>query len=176
MKTEDLKPDEMQPAQGKPNAGGKAKRVPLTPEQKEKRCQKLLKQREDNQRRMADIDDEDMEGYFEEVGYFITGFLKKRDFSVKQAPFSFEYLGTDAVRLITQYGLNALWEGTWEWPENRSIVKQLKKIAESKIKHMIRDWWDEQISVVTTDDMTPSQEAEMEHAAGMMDPEEDMEH
>lgn len=171
MKKEDLKPDYKLPAQDGSDAGGKAKRVPLTPEQKEKRKKKLLKQREDNRKRMKDVPPEKRKKILEHLGYWITGWLDRHDLSLTEGPFSFDWLGSDAIRIITTYSLSALDEGTWKWPEDRDMYSQLKEIARSKMRHMIRDWLDD-INNIKIDDMTASQEAKVEKAVGQSDLEE----
>lgn len=171
MKTEDLKPDFLLPAEDDPTAGDKAKRVPLTPEQQEARRKKLLKQQQANSRRIDAIAPEKMEKILERLGYWITGDIHKKGMSLTEGPFSFDWLGSDAIRVITTYALDVLYEGTWEWPPNRDIYPQLKKIAKSKMRHMIRDWVQDQ-GQIKMDDMTPGQEAEVEVAAGQTDFEE----
>lgn len=168
MKTEDLKPDFKLPAKGKPDAGGKAKRVPLTPEQKEANRQKQLAQQVANRKRLKDLDPEERDKIFEKLGYYITGYLRDRKFSLLQAPFSFDYLGTDLVRHVGQFGFRALWDGTWKWPEGRELLPQLKKIARSKIKHIIRDWYYDERNI-KMDNMTPSEETLVEKAFGLLD-------
>lgn len=80
--------------------------------------------------------------------------IVKRGFNSDRGPFSFAAMGGNAVVVICQECIDALFAGEWHWKPGWSLLKQLKRMVDSKIGHIIRDYqkYDEMEMVMTSDE------------------------
>lgn len=63
-------------------------------------------------------------------------------FNMETGPFSRAAIGGDAVEVITDECLEALFCGEWHWKPNRSLSSMLINIAKSKMGHIIEDYYE----------------------------------
>ena len=63
-------------------------------------------------------------------------------FNMETGPFSRAAIGGDAVEVITDECLEALFCGEWHWKPNRSLSSMLINIAKSKMGHRIEDYYE----------------------------------
>lgn len=128
MKTVHYKPAQERPAGGDANAG--RKREKLTPEQ-------ILHQ----QARLMALSDKEKNQAMNFVALCITSMITAGNFSLhEEGPFCYEEMNGDAVWVLCSECYEDLWEGRWNWPENRKLSTQMCYMARSKMSHQIRDY------------------------------------
>lgn len=66
-----------------------------------------------------------------------------RGFNLEVGPFSRAAMGGDAVDVISDECLEALFCGEWHWKPNRSLSSMLINIAKSKMGHRIEDYYEQ---------------------------------
>ncbi len=129
MKTIHYRSAQEKPAMGEASAGKKKKKK-LTPEQIQHQQARLLA-----------LSDKEKNQAFNFVARCITDMIIAGNFSLhEERPFSYEEMNGDAVWVLCSESYEDLWEGRWDWPENRKLSTQLCYMARSKMSHQIRDY------------------------------------
>lgn len=89
-----------------------------------------------------------------------------RGFNLEVGPFSPGAIGGDAVEVISNECLEALFCGEWHWKPSRELSSMLIQIAKSKMGHIIEDYYARgQPEMTLTSDQSFREEVEMDIAA-----------
>ena len=104
--------------------------------------------------RLAAIPPEEKDKAFRKLMRWVTWQIIHRGFNLDHGPFSYANLGGDAVDVISNECMEALFCGEWHWNKDRSLSSQLIQIAKSKMGHIIEDYYenDKPEHVLTGDD------------------------
>jgi len=89
-----------------------------------------------------------------------------RGFNQEIGPFSPGAIGGDAVEVICNECLEALFCGEWHWKPSRELSSMLIQIAKSKMGHIIDDFYDlGKTEVTLTSEQSFREEVDMDIAA-----------
>lgn len=146
-------------------------RKKLTPEE-------LLMQQQRNQLRLKAIPDREKEEVSKFVARWISNEIDESVFGFSDdGPFSEDAMdGGDPVWTICSECYKDLWDGKWNWPEDRKLSTQLCYMAKSKMLHQVRDYLNRKKTrpELFTSHMTPEQLKEMEETANRWAAENDI--
>ena len=89
-----------------------------------------------------------------------------RGFDLEYGPFSFAAMGGDAVSVICNECLEALFCGEWHWKPKRELSSMLIQIAKSKMGHIIENYYERgEPEMKLTSEQSFREEVEMNIAA-----------
>ncbi len=91
--------------------------------------------------RLAAVNTEEREKAFRKLQRWVHYEIIHRGFNLKTGPFSRAAVGGDAVDMICNECLEAMFCGEWHWKPNRKLSSMLINIAKSKMGHMIEDYY-----------------------------------
>ena len=93
--------------------------------------------------RLADVTPKEREKALKKLQRWIHYEIIKRGFSLEYGPFSRAAIGGDAVDVISEDCMEALFCGEWHWKPTRELSSQLIQIAKSKMGHIIEDFYEQ---------------------------------
>ncbi len=100
---------------------------------------KVLLSKEEWQRLSAVTPDE-REKAFKKLARWMHAEIIHRGYDPNSGPFSFDNMGGNALDVLTNECLEALFCGEWHWHPTWILSTQLIEIAKSKLRHIIRDY------------------------------------
>lgn len=92
--------------------------------------------------RLAAVLPQERERAAKKLARWIHWAIYSHGFNMENGPFSRAAIGGDAVEVITEECLEALFCGEWHWKPNRSLSSMLINIAKSKMGHRIEDYYE----------------------------------
>lgn len=92
--------------------------------------------------RLAAVPPQERERAEKKLARWIHWAIYFHGFDMVNGPFSRAAIGGDAVEVITDECLEALFCGEWHWKPNRSLSSMLINIAKSKMGHRIEDYYE----------------------------------
>lgn len=116
--------------------------------------------------RLAAVTRKEREKALRQLKRWVHWQIIKRGFNLECGPFSSGAMGGDAVEVISNECLEALFCGEWHWKSTRSLESMLIQIAKSKMGHIIEDYYEHgQPEMTLTSDQSFREEVEMNIAA-----------
>lgn len=92
--------------------------------------------------RLAAVTPKEREAALKKLQRWISWQIIHRGFNLEYGPFSAAALGGDAVDIISEECLEALFCGEWHWKPDRELSSMLINIAKSKMGHIIEDYYE----------------------------------
>ena len=112
--------------------------------------------------RLAAVTPEEREGAMRKLKRWVHWQIIRRGFNLDYGPFSRGAMGGDAVDVICNECLDALFGGEWHWKTTRTLSSQLINIAKSKMAHIIEEYYERgQPEYTLLSDQSFRQEVEM---------------
>ena len=93
--------------------------------------------------RLAAVTPKERERALKKLKRWVHHEIIHRGFNLEVGPFSRAAMGGDAVDVISDECLEALFCGEWHWKPNRSLNSMLINIAKSKMGHRIEDYYEQ---------------------------------
>lgn len=93
--------------------------------------------------RLAAVTPQERERALKKLKRWVHHEIIHRGFNLELGPFSRAAVGGDAVDVISDECLEALFCGEWHWKPKRSLSSMLINIAKSKMGHMIEDYYEQ---------------------------------
>lgn len=116
--------------------------------------------------RLAAVTPKERERAFRQLKRWVHWQIIKRGFNLEIGPFSYGAMGGDAVEVICNECLEALFCGEWHWKKTRALDSMLIQIAKSKMGHIIEDYYERgQPEMTLTSDQSFREEVDMSIAA-----------
>ena len=116
--------------------------------------------------RLADVTPQERERALKKLQRWIHYEIIHRGFNLEYGPFSRAAIGGDAVDVISEDCMEALFCGEWHWKPTRELSSQLIQIAKSKMGHIIEDFYElDQPEHTLLSDQEFREEVEMNLAA-----------
>ena len=116
--------------------------------------------------RLAAVTPEERERASKKLQRWIHWQIIRCGFSRECGPFSRGAMGGDAVDVIGEECIEALFCGEWHWKPTRELSSMLIQIAKSKMGHIVEDFYERgQPEVMLTGDQGFRQQVEMDIAA-----------
>lgn len=94
--------------------------------------------------RLAAVTPKEREAALKKLQRWISWQIIHRGFNLEYGPFSAAALGGDAVDIISEECLEALFCGEWHWKPDRELSSMLINIAKSKMGHIIEDYYEKE--------------------------------
>lgn len=92
--------------------------------------------------RLAAVTPQERERALRKMGRWVHHEIIHRGFNLDTGPFSRAAMGGDAVDVICDECLEALFCGEWHWKPKRELSSMLINIAKSKMGHIIEDYYE----------------------------------
>lgn len=92
--------------------------------------------------RLAAVTPKEREAALKKLQRWISWQIIHRGFNLEYGPFSAAALGGDAVDIISEECLEALFCGEWHWKPDRELSSMLINIAKSKMGHIIENYYE----------------------------------
>ena len=115
--------------------------------------------------RLADVTPHEREKALRKLQRWVTWQITSLGFNLEYGPFSPAAMGGDAVEVISEECLEALFCGEWHWKPTRELSSMLIQIAKSKMGHIIEDYYElDQPEITLTSEQSFREQAEMDLA------------
>ena len=116
--------------------------------------------------RLAAVTPKERDKALRKLQRWVTWQITYRGFNREYGPFSAAAMGGDAVEVISNDCLEALFCGEWHWKPTRELSSMLIQIAKSKMGHIIEDFYElGQPEMTLTSEQSFREQVDMDLAA-----------
>ena len=117
-------------------------------------------------KRLAAVSSKEREKALRKLERWVHHEIIHRGFDLEYGPFSYAAMGGDAVSVICNECLEALFCGEWHWKPKRELSSMLIQIAKSKMGHIIENYYERgEPEMKLTSEQSFREEVEMNIAA-----------